>query len=128
MKSLAADIILVVHFCFIAFVLGGQGCILLGAWRRWAWVRQRTFRVIHIVAVAIIVVQTWLGMACPLTVWENAFRRAAGEGAYPGTFIGYWVSKLVYYDAPAWVFAVAYMLFGVIVVASWFAVKPVKRK
>ena len=63
-------------------------------------------------------------MVCPLTIWENALRRVAGENGYPGTFIGYWVGRLVYYEAPPWVFTVAYTLFGAIVLASWFLVKP----
>lgn len=128
MESLLADTILVVHFLFIAFVLGGQGCILLGAFRRWAWVHRLGFRVAHVVAISIIVVQAWIGMACPLTVWESIFRRASGEIAYTGTFVGYWLSKLVYFDAPQWVFTTAYTLFGLIVLASWFIVKPVKRE
>ncbi len=128
MKLLLADTILVVHFLFIAFVLGGQGCILVGAFRRWAWVRRRGFRVVHLAAIAIVAAQAWAGMVCPLTVWESALRSAAGESAYPGTFVGYWASKLVYFDAPQWVFTTMYTLFGVAVFASWFIVKPVKRK
>ncbi|MBW1719641.1 MAG: DUF2784 family protein, partial [Deltaproteobacteria bacterium] len=53
-----ADTILVVHFLFIAFVLGGQGCILVGAFRRWAWIRQRGFRLAHLVAIAVVLVQS----------------------------------------------------------------------
>jgi len=127
MQSLLADIILVVHFLFIAFVVGGQGCILVGAFRRWAWVRRRGFRVVHVVAIAIVAAQAWAGMVCPLTIWESVFRGAAGEIAYPGTFVGYWLSKLVYFDAPQWVFTTTYTLFGLTVFASWFIVKPVKR-
>lgn len=126
MDLLLADTILVVHVLFIAFVLGGQGCILVGVFRGWAWVRRRGFRIVHVVAVAVIAVQAWLGMVCPLTVGESFFRRAAGEIPYTGTFVGYWLSKLIYCDAPQWVFTAAYTLFGLIVLLSWFFVKPVK--
>lgn len=128
MGMLVADAILVVHFLFIAFVIGGQGCILAGAFRRWTWIRQRGFRLAHLVAIAVVVVQSWVGMMCPLTLWESTCRTAAGETMYTGTFVRYWVSKLVYFDAPQWVFTTAYTLFGLIVLASWFIVKPEKRK
>jgi len=126
--GMLADAILVVHFLFIAFVIGGQGCILVGAFRRWTWIRRRGFRVAHLVAIAVVAVQSWVGMVCPLTLWESACRRTAGETTYTGTFVRYWVSKFVYFDAPQWVFTTAYTLFGSVVLGSWFIVKPEKRK
>jgi hypothetical protein len=125
---LLADAILVVHFLFIAFVLGGQGCILVGAFRRWTWIRRRGFRLAHLVAIAVVVVQSWVGMMCPLTLWESTCRRAAGETNYTDTFVGYWLGKFVYFDVPQWVFTTAYTVFGLIVLTSWFMVKPEKRK
>lgn len=128
MEPLLADTLLVVHFLFIAFVLGGQGCILVGSFRCWAWVRRRGFRLAHMIAIAIVAVQAWVGMVCPLTVLENALRTTAGESAYTGTFVENWLSKLIYFDAPPWVFTTAYTLFVAIVLASWFLVKPVHKK
>ena len=121
---LLADMILVIHFLFIAFVVLGQVCIVVGGFRHWAWVHSFRFRITHIAAIAIVVVQDWLHMVCPLTIWENALRRAAGGTGYPDTFVGYWGGKLVYYEAPAWVFTTIYTAFGFIVLASWFLVKP----
>ena len=123
-----ADALLLVHSLFIVFVVGGQVCILLGGWRRWCWVRGLRFRVIHLIAIGFVVAQSWLGILCPLTVWENTLRTAAGETTYPGTFVGYGLSRLVYYDAPQWVFVVCYTFFGVLVLASWIIVKPIRRK
>jgi hypothetical protein len=127
MASAAADAILVIHFLFIAFVVVGQVCILLGGPLRWAWVRNRAFRFTHLTAIAVITVQAWLGMICPLTAWEQSLRRAAGEEAYEGTFVGYWLGRLIYCDAPFWAFVILYTLFGGVVVASWFLVRPVRR-
>ena len=124
MMLFLADVVLVIHFLFMVFVVLGQVCILIGGWRKWDWVRCFRFRVAHLLAIAIVVLQDWLHMVCPLTVWENALRRAAGESGYPDTFVGYWVGRLVYYEAPAWVFTLAYTLFGLSVLASWFLVKP----
>jgi hypothetical protein len=124
LASLIADVILVVHCAFIAFVVGGQACVLVGRFRDWGWVRNFTFRVCHLLAIGIVVAQAWANQICPLTVWENALREAAGERSYSETFIAHWVGKLVYYDAPPWVFTVAYSVFGALVLFSWVWVRP----
>ena len=128
MGLLLADAILLIHSLFIVFVLLGQICIVVGGLRHWIWVRRRGFRLVHLAAIVIVALQSWAGMLCPLTVWENALRQAAGETAYSGTFVSHWLGKLVYHDLPQWVFMTVYTLFGLVALASWFIVKPEKRK
>lgn len=124
MERVLADVILVVHFLFIAFVVLGQAAILIG-WRAgWAWVRNRWYRFAHLAAIAIVALQAWLGVICPLTVWESQLREAAGGAGYSGTFVSHWISRLIYYDAPWWVFTLLYTAFGLLVLASWFLVRP----
>lgn len=120
----AADAVLVVHALFVVFVAGGLACIYLGGLLRWSWVRDRTFRLAHLAAVAVVVGQSWLGMICPLTHVEMALRRAAGDATYPGAFVAHWVERWLYIEAPAWVFIAAYTVFGAMVAASWFIVPP----
>jgi Protein of Unknown function (DUF2784) len=115
-----ADAILVVHALFVLFVVGGLALILLGA-PRWSWVRNRTFRTLHLAAIAFVAAEALLGIACPLTVWEDMFR-AAGPGQR--SFIGRWVARLLYYDFPEWVFATAYCAFALAVLWAWRAVPP----
>ena len=122
--SLVADVILVVHFAFIVFVLGGQACVVVGHFLNWRWVRNMTFRLCHILAIGIVVALSWADQLCPLTAWENSLRYAAGEQPYAGSFVGYWVGRLVYYDAPQWLFIVGYSLFGALVLATWIWIRP----
>jgi len=126
--QLAADTILVVHGLFVAFVVLGQALILLGAFRHWRWVRRFWFRITHLAAIGAVVLQSWLGMICPLTTWEMALRARAGEAAYSGTFVSYWLQRLLFYAAPSWVFIVVYTAFGALVVASWFLVPPLRNQ
>lgn len=125
--GLAADAILLVHALFVAFVVGGQVAVLIGWVRGWGWVRNRWFRGIHLAVIAYIVIQTWLGRLCPLTVWEGELRRAAGQAHYGESFIGYWVGELLFLDLPWWVFTVAYTAFGALVVVSWVHFPPRRR-
>ena len=120
---LLADFVLVVHALFVLFVVGGFGVILAGA-RRWDWVRNRAFRVAHLAAIAFVAAEALLGVTCPLTRWEDWLRTGV-----PGerSFIGRWVSRLLYYDLPEWVFALAYVSFALAVIWSWRAVPPRSR-
>ncbi len=119
-----ADAVLSLHALFVLFVVGGQVLVLLGGWRGWDWVRRLWFRLLHLAAIAVVVAQAWLGVLCPLTTLEMWLRRQAGEAGYEGSFIQHWLQYLLYYTAPPWVFIVAYTLFGLLVLASWFLVPP----
>lgn len=121
---LAADLLLFVHLIFVAFVVLGLVLIFLGKRLRWSWVRNPWFRIAHLLAIGIVVVQSWLGGLCPLTTWEMKFRERAGDAVYSGSFIAHWLEKILYYQASPWVFTVSYTVFGAIVIATWFWVRP----
>lgn len=121
---LAADLLLVTHALFVAFVVIGLVVVLLGKCSDWSWVRNPYFRIAHLAAIGVVVVQSWIGVICPLTIWEMALRERAGDAVYAGSFIANWLDKLLYYQAPAWVFVLCYTLFAALVVVTWFWVRP----
>lgn len=121
---IAADAILVVHSLFVSFVVLGLVLILVGKLWSWSWVHNFWLRIAHLVAIGIVVLQSWFGVICPLTVWEMVLRTKAGDAVYTGSFIAHWIGQLLYYQAPAWVFGVVYTLFGALVIVSWFWVRP----
>ncbi|BEH15534.1 DUF2784 domain-containing protein [Marinobacter shengliensis] len=119
-----ADLLLVFHTLLVVFVIFGLVATLVGYFRQWNWVRNLWFRLSHLVVIGIVVLQAWLGVLCPLTIWEMELRAKAGQGGYEGSFIQHWLETILYYNAPDWVFILVYTLFGTLVVASWFLVKP----
>jgi hypothetical protein len=121
---LAADAILALHMLFVLFVISGLLLIFAGRLAGWSWVRNRVFRIAHLTAIGVVVLQSWFGVICPLTTLEMWLRARAGGATYAGSFIAHWLDTLLYYQAPAWVFAVCYTVFGGLVVASWFWVRP----
>lgn len=121
---LAADMLLFMHTLFVAFVVFSLLLIFVGKFRSWRWVRNLWFRITHLVAIGIVVVQSWLGIVCPLTTWEMAMRAKAGDAIYAGTFVSHWLETILYYNAPPWVFVLCYTIFGLLVLASWFWVRP----
>ncbi|MBB3060503.1 DUF2784 domain-containing protein [Microbulbifer rhizosphaerae] len=121
---LAADVILLLHTLFVAFVVLGVLLIFVGKFLRWHWVRNPWFRLAHLAAIGVVVAESWAGVICPFTVWEMALRAKAGETVYTGSFISHWLEMLLYYQAPAWVFRLVYSAFGLLVLASWYWVRP----
>ncbi|WP_435628632.1 DUF2784 domain-containing protein [Candidatus Ferrigenium straubiae] len=119
-----ADLILATHALFAAFVVLGLAAVLLGKYRQWGWVKNWWFRLAHLVAIGIVITESWLGLVCPLTEWESRAREATGGEAYSSSFIQYWLQRVLFYDFPPWVFTVAYTAFGMLVLVAWLRVPP----
>jgi len=100
-----ADVLLVVHFLIAAFIVLGLAAVWLGAALGWPWVRNPWFRYLHLGAIAFVAAEALLGIACPLTVWEDLLR----GGARAESFVARWVRALLFYQAPEWVFTTAYL-------------------
>jgi polyferredoxin len=83
---LLADLVVTVHFVYVAFVIVGLMLIIAGTALRWRWVRNFWFRVLHLAMIGIVVAEAWCGVVCPLTSWENKLRQLAGQAAYSGGF------------------------------------------
>jgi hypothetical protein len=126
--SLLADGLLILHLLLILFVIGGFLAVLIGYWRRWSWISNPWFRFLHLAAIGTVVVQTWFGASCPLTVWENRLRQLAGREAYGEAFIEHWLHELIFYQAETWVFGLIYTLFGALVLLALVLVPPRLRR
>lgn len=124
--ALAADAVLIVHTGFIGFVVLGLILIVIGLTWKWRWVRNFWFRVSHLAAIGLVVLQSWLGVICPLTIWENQLRVEAGQQGYSGSFVQHWLHKLIFLQAEPWVFAMTYTLFGGAVVFVWWLGPPTR--
>ena len=113
--ALLANLIALVHFAWVAFLVLGLLAIVLGIAFRWGWVRNKWFRLVHLGMIAIVVGEAIAGVPCPLTVWERRLRVSAGQTTFEGDFIAHWVHRLIFFEAEPWVFTVVYVLFGLAV-------------
>lgn len=123
-----ADLVVAIHVAYVSFVVVGLVLIWLGIWRRWDWVRNRAFRMAHLAAITIVALEAIFEIPCPLTIWEDRLRQLAGEDVSQGTFIGRWLHRLIFYDAPSWVFTVVYLCFALAVAATLVLAPPRWRK
>jgi hypothetical protein len=125
--QLLADVVLTLHFSVVAFVAGGVVFILLGNLAGWRWVNGFGFRLAHLAAIAFVVAEAWLGATCPLTTLEMWLRAQARAATYSSSFIEHWVQRLLYYQAPPWVFVLGHSVFGLLVLVLWFRFPPRTR-
>ena len=98
------DALLLVHFLIAGFIIAGLILVWIGALAHWKWIRDPWFRYLHLAAIAFVAAEALLGYACPLTLWEDLLR----GGVRPESFIGRWIYRLLYYNAPEWMFTTLY--------------------
>lgn len=122
--QLLADAVLTLHAAVVVFVVAGLILIVVGNVRNWPWVNSMSFRLAHLAAIAVVVAEAWIGLACPLTTLEVWLRARNDAATYGGGFIEHWLQRILYYDAPPWVFTLGYTLFGALVVATWWYFPP----
>lgn len=110
----AADVVLVVHFAFVLFVVFGG--LLALRWPRVAW--------IHLPVALYGVAVEFIGFVCPLTPLEVEMRQRGGEAGYTGGFIAHYITAAMY---PAgltrqaqFVLGTALVLLNVVVYALWW--------
>ena len=115
-----ADLILLAHFALAAFIVFGLPLVWLGAWLAWSWAREPIWRYTHAAAILVVAAEALAGSICPLTRWEDALR----GGASGASFIGRWLSRLLYYDFPEWTFALAYVLYAAATLLTLWLIPP----
>lgn len=126
--QLLADAVLTLHVAIVVFVVGGLAAVVAGNLLGWRWVNRFWLRAAHLGAIAFVAAESWFGAVCPLTSAEMWLRARARASVYSGSFVEHWLQRLLYYEAPAWVFAAGYSVFAVAVVAAWLAWPPRRGK
>lgn len=81
-----ADLVVVVHLAFVAFVVFGGLLVLRRP--RLAW--------LHLPAAVWGVMIEFAGWMCPLTPLENALRLRGGEAGYSGGFVEHYLLPVLY--------------------------------
>ncbi|WP_319541454.1 DUF2784 domain-containing protein [uncultured Pseudodesulfovibrio sp.] len=126
---LLADIVLVIHFTIAGYLALGLPVIWIGRMLGWQFIHNPWFRYSHAGLMGVVLFESLVGIFCPLTAWEGALRRAAGQhGAGQGeSFVSHWFGKILFHEFNDTAYTVAYGLFFVLVVLTLLLV-PVRKK
>ena len=99
-----ADVILSIHFVIAFFIVSLFFVIPFGYKLNWNWIKNRKLRLLHLILISFVTVETILGITCPLTTMENNLRGIN----QPKSFVAYWVEQLVYWYFPTQFFLILY--------------------
>jgi hypothetical protein len=83
---MAADLVVLVHFLFVLFVVFG-GLLVL----RWPKVAY-----LHLPIAVYGVLIEFVGWVCPLTPLEKRLRESAGQQGYEGGFVEHYILPVLY--------------------------------
>ncbi len=124
----AADLIVFFHLLYVLFTVGGEILVLLGGAIGWHWIRNRVFRITHLLASFFVAVEALVGAMCPLTTIEYILRQRAGQTIDNEiSFVGRLIRTIIFYDFPAVFFTFLYVGFASLVIITYFLIKPEKR-
>ena len=123
--SFLAEVVLITHFLYAFFVVGGLLLIWAGGFMKWQWVKLFWFRIIHLTSIAFVAIISLFGIPCPLTILEGNLRAAGETDFYNQSFIQYWLHKILFYEAPDETFTIIYVAFAIAVAGSFYFV-PVR--
>jgi hypothetical protein len=83
---IGADVVMVVHFAFVVFVVAG-------GFVAWRWTKVAY---VHVPAALYAIVIQVVGFTCPLTPLEKHLRGLARSGGYEGGFIEHYILRVLY--------------------------------
>jgi hypothetical protein len=112
---LLADAVMLAHFGFLLF-------LAVGGFLAWEWPRVL---VAHAAAVAWGALSVVGGVECPLTRWEDRFRRLSGEQGIPAGFIDTYLTGVIY---PRESLLTVQSLVAGLVAASWLGLAVRHRR
>ena len=101
-----ADVVVVIHVLFIAFV--ALGSLLVRRWPRLLWP--------HLAVVAWAAAIVTVGFTCPLTPLEKHLRTKASQSSYDGGFVDHYLEDVVY---PGGYTTVARLVVGALIVVGY---------
>jgi len=122
--GILADVLVAIHFAIVAFVVLGLLAILGGVACKRSWARNFWFRLVHLVAIGFIAIEGFLGMDCPLTIWEQQLRDAAGQNFSGDSFMSRLIHRILFVNVDPEILNVCHIAFGALVLATFLLAPP----
>jgi hypothetical protein len=122
--GILADVLVAIHFAIVAFVVLGLLAILVGVAFRRSWARNFWFRLVHLIAIGFIAAEGFLGMDCPLTIWERQLRDAAHQEFSGDSFMARLIHNILFFDVDPTILNRCHIAFGALVLATFVFAPP----
>tara|TARA_B100000989_G_scaffold296164_1_gene278804 strand:+ start:2389 stop:2751 length:363 start_codon:yes stop_codon:yes gene_type:complete len=101
---LLADLILIIHFFIIIFIISLFALVPYGYYRKWNWVSRKKIRYTHLFLMTLVTIESFIGIICPLTILENHLRGTITNQS----FLSKHLSKIIFFNFPSSFFLALY--------------------
>lgn len=126
-QLLLADAVGLLHLAIVVFNIAMVPIVALGGVFGWRFVRNPILRGTHLALLLVVSTEAVFGWTCPLTLVEDALRRAAGYPPGEGSFVGRLLEEWLYLDVEPELLTGLYVLGAALVLLEWVVV-PVERR
>jgi Protein of Unknown function (DUF2784) len=125
-----ADVVVAVHLAYVSYILFGEILIVIGIPLRWGWIRNKWFRISHLLMILTVAGEAIAEIDCPLTVWEQDLLEAAGDPIESRSFVGRLMHDWMFFDCPDndWIWPWIYCGFASLVLATLVIAPPRMRR
>jgi hypothetical protein len=126
-----ANTVVIVHLAYFVFVVGGFLGIVIGARRRWRWISNPWFRIVHILSVFMVLVEDVWGVNCPLNTLEGTLRSPATSATTAreaSSGMGYLLDQLLHHTLSERMLDGIYWTLGLVLLLLLYFVPPQFRK
>ena len=121
-QFLMADFILIIHFVIVIYIASWILLIPIAYKINWDIFKNKNLRLIHIILLFFVSLESIFGLTCPLTSIENYLRNIVNTK----TFISYWLETIIYWDLPNIFFVGLYSL-SLMLTIFWWKLFPPKK-
>ncbi|MFL2661495.1 MAG: DUF2784 family protein [Alphaproteobacteria bacterium] len=122
-NQIIADIILIIHFLIIFFVISLFLLIPISYKLNWEYLKNKTIRVVHISLITLVTIETLIGVHCPLTILENKLRGIF----FHTSFISKILKEIIFWELPGTYFLTTYILCFLWTIFLWWRYPPKKK-
>jgi hypothetical protein len=119
-----ANVVAAAHIGYFLFVIGGSIAIVVGAAKRWGWIRNLWFRLAHVASVYVVIIEDIFNFSCPLNTIEADLRVRSDSSGVASSTAGHLLDYLLHQTIPSRVLDVTYWSLGAILIVLLFVVPP----
>lgn len=124
MTQLLADLVAVLHIGYFLFIVVGTVAIVVGPKLEWRWIRNLPFRLLHVAAVYVVLIEDAFGIPCPLNVMQWSLRTTAGGPQEVTEGVSGILDGLLFRTIPGSALDVMYWSLGVLLLLLLYLVPP----
>jgi hypothetical protein len=125
--ALLADVVIVIHFLYALTIIGGLVIVYVGKFLKWGFVKNATFRLIHLIMIMIVAFESIFHIECPLTYIEYKLLSLAKIHHQNTPFIAGFINKILFWNLPNEFFDILYIGLALVILMS-FVFVPINFK